>query len=66
MGSVIGWGLHRVGPDFIIIFASNQRRANKREAMELDDEIESRLSAAQTTLNIQVRCLPLRVTKETH
>lgn len=41
-------------PVFIYVFLSNQRRANKKEAMELDNEIESRLSAAQTTLNIQV------------
>lgn len=38
---------------------SNQRKANKKEAMELDNEIESRLSAAQTTLHIQVRWVPL-------
>lgn len=42
--------------DQLLFFApfSNQRKANKKEAMELDNEIESRLSAAQTTLTIQV------------
>ncbi len=33
---------------------STQRQAIKREAVELDQEIESRLSDAQTTLHIQV------------
>ena len=33
---------------------SNQRRATKKEARELDVEIESRLSDARTTLQIQV------------
>lgn len=36
------------------LLLSNQRRANKKEALELDNEIENRLSAAQTTLHIQV------------
>ena len=38
---------------FYILLLSNQRRANKKEAMELDNEIESRLTAAQNTLTIQ-------------
>ena len=37
-----------------VLCVSNQRRATKREAVELDNEIESQLNAAQTTLHIQV------------
>ena len=49
------WCVYMVCVCGITGVCSNQRKANKKEAMELDDEIESRLSAAQTTLHIQVR-----------
>ena len=36
-------------------YHSNQRLAIKREVSELDEEMESRLNDAQTTLHVQVR-----------